>query len=425
MSAGPAVTRPTASHRHIWYAVVAVLGLAGIVTAGLHGADGLRLALVLLGMAVVPGTAVLLFVRPRSGYAEMALTTGVSFSIWVLGATAMATTHLWFPWPFYAVVTGLSTLLVARAALVTARRRAAEAGDPGGEEQAAPSSGRWRSPRSLLHVFLLLDAVVLWGVAVERVHVAPHDLTGLAPHLPVTFWVALLIVNVGFVVELLDRARGFWLGAYTAAFIMLVHGLPAAAYSFPRYPWTYKHLGVVDYIASHGGINRSIDLFQNWPGMFAAAAALAAVTGVSLLAYAGWAEVVFDIASVAALLFVLAELTSRRIRAMWLGAWLFVSFNWVGQDYFSPQGLSFGLVLVALALVLSLPGNRAMTVSVATLLAQLRRLLPHRRAVAEVGDGADLCLDETPRTAAYATGVPPAGRLGTRPVRHARAAPVT
>jgi len=37
---------------------------------------------------------------------------------------------------------------------------------------------------------------------------------------------------------------------------------------------------------------------------------------------------------------------------VWLGIWLFYIYNWIGQDYFSPQGLAFFLYLVVLAVVL-------------------------------------------------------------------------
>ena len=49
-------------------------------------------------------------------------------------------------------------------------------------------------------------------------------------------------------------------------------------------------------------------------------------------------------------------------RAVWAGVWIFFATNWVGQDYFSPQGLVYALYLVVLAILLTWfagpPGGR-------------------------------------------------------------------
>jgi hypothetical protein len=40
-------------------------------------------------------------------------------------------------------------------------------------------------------------------------------------------------------------------------------------------------------------------------------------------------------------------------RVVWLGTWIFFISNWVGQDYFSPQALSYFIHLVILGIVLN------------------------------------------------------------------------
>ena len=38
--------------------------------------------------------------------------------------------------------------------------------------------------------------------------------------------------------------------------------------------WTYKHFGVVDYLGPRRALVTHLDIYQQWPGFFAAAAGL-------------------------------------------------------------------------------------------------------------------------------------------------------
>src|SRR5262249_39319292 len=46
---------------------------------------------------------------------------------------------------------------------------------------------------------------------------------------------------------------------------------------------------------------------------------------------------------------IFASATTNK-RLIWLGLWVFYLTNWVGQDYFSPQGLNLFLYLVIIAM---------------------------------------------------------------------------
>ena len=72
------------------------------------------------------------------------------------------------------------------------------------------------------------------------------------------------------------------------------------------------------------------------------------------IAYAGWAQVFFNVANVAALRFALRGLT-RDERVLWTATVLFLLANWVGQDYLGPQSLGFVLSLVVLGLCVRNP----------------------------------------------------------------------
>ena len=69
----------------------------------------------------------------------------------------------------------------------------------------------------------------------------------------------------------------------------MIHGTAPLLFAEPRYAWTYKHIGVVQYINLHGALDASIDIYHNWPGFFALAAWFGRIAGINTpLAYAAW-----------------------------------------------------------------------------------------------------------------------------------------
>ena len=71
----------------------------------------------------------------------------------------------------------------------------------------------------------------------------------------------------------------------------------------------------------------------------------------SPLAYAKWAQLVFELAALP-LLYLAYDALSMTARQRWLAMLLYVGTNWIGQDYFSPQGLGTLLSLGVMAIVL-------------------------------------------------------------------------
>ena len=70
-----------------------------------------------------------------------------------------------------------------------------------------------------------------------------------------------------------------------------------------------------------------------------------------MIAYAGWAQLFFNVFNVFAVRFALRGLT-RNERVLWTATLFFVLGNWVGQDYLAPQAFSFALALIVLGLCL-------------------------------------------------------------------------
>lgn len=217
-----------------------------------------------------------------------------------------------------------------------------------------PSPEAPRARRRLRPPDLMLPAaLLLWVTAVRGVNPDAMNDWGLFRVLPVAFFAALGLLVVSIVVALADElpspAR---LVLHLAALVLVLHGTVPLLFSVPNYPWLYKHIGVVGYIDLYGALDTQIDIYHNWPGFFALAAWFSKITGVgSPAVYAGWAPVYTNAIICLELAFIFRSLPVER-RTRWVGLFLFVPGNWVGQDYFAPQALAmvFSLAVFGMAL---------------------------------------------------------------------------
>jgi GT2 family glycosyltransferase len=206
--------------------------------------------------------------------------------------------------------------------------------------------------QAVAHGMVLAAAGVAWALSLRGADLSRMAGLGLLDALPAWYFIAIALLLAGFAAGLTGRELShglLWL--YALALILVLHGTTALLYDEPRYAWTYKHLGVIALIAHAGAVDRSVDIYNNWPGFFALNAWLTAVTGVSAISYAAWAQVFFNVANVAALRFALRGVTTDE-RVLWTASFLFLLGNWVGQDYLAPQAFAFVLSLVVLGVCL-------------------------------------------------------------------------
>jgi transposase-like protein len=200
--------------------------------------------------------------------------------------------------------------------------------------------------------FVIVAALASWAVALGAADLSRLSGYGLLAALPPTYYLALVLLTVGFALEASrPHPRSLALGAHVVSLVVMLHATTAILYPEPRYAWTYKHLGVVDYIAVHGHFDRSIDVYQNWPGFFALNAWFSKSTGLAPIDYAAWAQLFFGLANVAVVVFVLRGVT-RDPRLVWTAVWIFGVANWIGQDYLAPQAFGFVLVQVVIGLII-------------------------------------------------------------------------
>jgi hypothetical protein len=233
--------------------------------------------------------------------------------------------------------------------------------------------------RPLFHVVLILVALVLWIAALRTTDLDRMGDYGLLSALPITFYLALAVLTIGFLVGVRGEASSKLLAPYLVVFIGVVHASPVFLYGTLRYAWAWKHVGVVDYFMRTHALDPNLSflpVYQNWPGFFGLFATLTEAAGLrSALSFAAWAPPVFELLNLAALWVVFGALTEDR-RVQWTACWSFLIANWVGQNYFAPQAFVYLLYLVALGIILTSLSKRPAAPRL------FRRLIPPLRATA-------------------------------------------
>jgi hypothetical protein len=196
--------------------------------------------------------------------------------------------------------------------------------------------------RAVFHVadLLLPASLGLWALGISQTHAAVLGSFGLPGVLPVVFYAGVALLIVSAAIELARGHPSRWrMSVHAVALVVMLYGTAPLVYSQGRYSWLYKTIGVVQYVNAHGQLNRHIDIYQSWPGFFALAAWFGKVAGVaSPLAYAKWAQLVFELAALP-LLYLIYDALSLTARQRWVALLLYSASNWIGQDYFSPQAL--------------------------------------------------------------------------------------
>lgn len=214
--------------------------------------------------------------------------------------------------------------------------------------------------------------------------IAPDRLDdlGLVSILPVSYWAGLALLCAGFTLSLGPALRWPLLApAALGVLILMLHATPAIAYGTLRYSWAWKHIGIIDFIQRHGGMDPTapfLAAYHNWPGFFWVMAWIADLFGLNALEIADLARFFSVFASL--IFVILLHAIYRRFtddtRLIWAALWMFVCGNWVGQDYFSPQATAFALHLFVIALCLGplMPSGGAGQTGFAGMLWEVRAL---------------------------------------------------
>jgi len=205
----------------------------------------------------------------------------------------------------------------------------------------------------ILLLLLPLLALFLWSISLQTVTLNDMNDLGLISALSPRIIAGLAILVVSFAVTLQrQEVRVSLLAFQLICIILILYATPNLIEEAPRFAPVYRHAGYTDYIMQNGTVAASLDIYFNWPGFFVLSALFTRVAGYStILTYAGWAPVFFNLIYLGPMYTIFTSITTNK-RLVWLSLLFFQLTNWVGQDYFSPQGFNFFLYLVIIAILL-------------------------------------------------------------------------
>ncbi|MBP1819458.1 hypothetical protein [Mycobacterium sp. OAE908] len=206
-----------------------------------------------------------------------------------------------------------------------------------------------RPPRRWLPWALLAVSAVCYVIGERSIPDAGPSQWGLIGATSPAYPIAIALVVVAFTIAI--RQANVVSSAIATICLVLVLQLPrATATDMPMYSWTYKHLGVVDYIQHSGGLAWGLDIYNGWPGLFALTAWFSDLTGVPPIVIAHWWTPCFHLALVAMVFGVARAWGLAPLHAV-TAMFMVAALNWVAQDYFSPQSVGLFLSAAIIALL--------------------------------------------------------------------------
>jgi hypothetical protein len=200
---------------------------------------------------------------------------------------------------------------------------------------------------------LPIAAVTAWIVLLADADATRMTDLGLVSIVPAPLYAVIVALLVGFVAAIRGPVRRRSAVLHLSALFLILYASPLLVEEHARFAVSWRHAGITDHILQGGAIDPRVDAYFNWPGFFMFGALLTAAVGApTSAALLDWAPLLSN-----ALYLVPAAAIARSASADERVAWgtvggLMVT-NWVGQDYFSPQGLNYLWYLTLLAVLLT------------------------------------------------------------------------
>jgi hypothetical protein len=184
------------------------------------------------------------------------------------------------------------------------------------------------------------------SLAVSHLHL---DGFGLVGSLPVTYYVGLACLPLASSLLWTRPRGGAVLVAGLVIFVLFVWMTPLVLEGEPRFRTSYLSYGYVDPIVRGQGLMPDKFFYHNWPLFPLFFGWLVSTFHVQPMTLMGWFPAVIVLLYLVPLGGILRLTTAsirERVPQAWAaGLWLFLVFDWSGQDYFSPQALSYLMFL--------------------------------------------------------------------------------
>ncbi|MEU1883752.1 hypothetical protein ABZ470_41155 [Streptosporangium sp. NPDC020072] len=240
-----------------------------------------------------------------------------------------------------------------------------------------------RSAMAWLPPLLTVEGLIMYVLALRAtpgplrgVDLSHIDGLGLISALPATSFVAILLMITAFFVTIAQNTdRKFLLLFQLAVITFALHGAAALIEDTPRFHTAYVHAGFVEFINRTGTSSPILDARFAWPGFFALVAFVTKAAGVTdLTLVLRWTPLLSNLLYLLPFVLILRQVVATT-RARWFAALLFILVQWIGQDYFSPQGFTYAIYLAFVAIVLRWFGKVEVRDAAAPPKGRIRRLL--------------------------------------------------
>ncbi len=258
----------------------------------------------------------------------------ISVSATTLGGYLMARFGMWHPTIALLFAAGIALVILVFA--LPADINAVRLRAPGHRRVEL----RWSGLSLVGGVLIAADAAA---------HRGAPAIDGLLARVDPIWYVGVLIVLAAVILA--------WVNGSSPAVPLLVLAVAvvasqAIAYGAPAVMSAAKHVGVLEYINSNGLGVHSQDIYQAWPGLFAAGAWVTGAAGIGdPMTLATWFPVVLSLCTALAI----RHLAGRFLRSAgqaWTAAAIATLGGSVNIIYFAPQSVGFALCLIISALLI-------------------------------------------------------------------------
>ena len=338
VSQPPAVTATAWTRTELTALAGISISIAALVLVLLVPRPGSALAGALLMACVPAGAAVMCWVDSGDGVVQAGLTLVLSLAVTGITGTAMIWLKAWHPYVLLAFPSACISSGVVRLRNVSWKVR-----------WGRPTMGRglW------LQLALLCLGIASWAYGVGHVQRQTIGSYGLLASANVWFLLGFAALLAGGLLEMgRPEPRTWLLGVYLASMIVAIYATVPILYGVPEYAWVYKHIGIAQALGKYGLATDPLNIYEQWPVLFAAVASVSGVSHVSSISFAAWAPLAFELADALLLLGIFRLLGADR-RVAWLALFMYEGLiGWVGQDYLSPQAFGYLLWLGIVAILI-------------------------------------------------------------------------
>jgi hypothetical protein len=224
---------------------------------------------------------------------------------------------------------------------------------PRGLELSPPENARRVAVISGLGAVIVLS-ILAWVVVIRDLDPYAITDTGLISILPPTAYAVIAVLGFSFVVALRMRPLSEpLLLAHVVALVFMLYGVTALFEEMPRFITAWLHVSFTDAIARTGELYPLRDARFDWPGFFILFAFVQNLLGMpTLLPILPWVPVLLATLMIGPLYLIYRSATGD-LRLVWVALWAFTLMNWIGQDYFSPQGMNMLFMVTIIAILLT------------------------------------------------------------------------